>query len=110
LVLFVVDGSAPFTGEDEMILEAIGSKSAIVVRNKSDLPTGCELPAKLVAPCVAISTMTGAGISDLRQAIHTCFIHGKAVDGREFVAVSRARHRDALDKSLKALQHFVGNL
>jgi tRNA modification GTPase len=110
LVLFVVDASASFTGEDEAILRAIGSKSVIVVRNKSDLPSRCELPAELVAPCVAISTVTGAGIADLRQAIHTAFIHGKAIDGREFVAISRARHRDALLKSHQALQRFTSNL
>jgi tRNA modification GTPase len=110
LVLFVVDASAPFTGEDQAILDAIGSKSTIVVRNKSDLPSNCVLPHELVAPAVSISTVTGSGISDLREAIHASFIHGKAIDGREFVAVSHARHRDALLKAQGALQRFTANL
>ncbi|HEY5513015.1 MAG TPA: tRNA uridine-5-carboxymethylaminomethyl(34) synthesis GTPase MnmE [Geomonas sp.] len=110
LVLFVVDASAPFTGEDGAILRAIGPKSVIVVRNKSDLPSICALPVELAAPCVAISTTTGTGISDLRQAIHAAFIHGKAIDGRDFVAISRVRHRDALLKSHQALERFVVNL
>lgn len=110
LVLFVVDSSASFSGEDQAILEAIGSKSAIVVRNKSDLPSCCQLPAGLRAPAVAISTVTGSGIAALRDAIHASFMHGKAIDGREFVAVSHARHRDALLKSQEALLRFCANL
>jgi len=110
LVLFVVDSSASFSGEDQAILDAIGSKSAIVVRNKSDLPSCCRLPAGLRAPVVAISTVTGSGIADLRDAIHASFMHGKAIDGREFVAVSHARHRDALLKSQEALFRFCANL
>ncbi|HBG07503.1 MAG: tRNA uridine-5-carboxymethylaminomethyl(34) synthesis GTPase MnmE [Geobacteraceae bacterium GWC2_58_44] len=110
LVLFVVDGSGPFTGEDEAIMRAIGSKSLIVVRNKSDLPARAVLPADPPAPSVAISTLTGAGISELRDAITAAFMHGHAIDGREFVAVSRARHRDALLKARVSLRNFVSNM
>ena len=110
LVLFVDDGSGPFTVEDLAILQAIGSKSLIVVRNKSDLPPRAELPAGTVAPTVEISTLTGAGVPELRAAITAAFMHGHAIDGREFVAVSRARHRDALLKARASLQGFVINL
>jgi len=110
LVLFVVDSSVPFSDDDQTILQAIGSKSSIVVRNKADLPAGCELPAGVLAPVVAISTLTGDGIPGLRTAIHTSFIHGKAIDGREFVAVSHARHRDALVKAQRSLQRFTESL
>lgn len=110
LVLFVIDGSAAFTEEDEAILRAIGSKSLIVVRNKSDLPACAVLPGETSAPSVAISTVTGAGVPELRDAITAAFMHGHAIDGREFVAVSRARHRDALLKARESLQSFVFNL
>lgn len=110
LVLFVLDGSGDFTDEDEAILKAIGSKTMIVVRNKSDLPAKAGLPADLVADTVDISTVTGAGIPELRNAIAAAFTHGKAIDSREFVAVSKARHRDALLKARESLQRFVINL
>jgi tRNA modification GTPase len=113
LVLFVVDASSPFTEGDEAILKAIGSKSLIVVRNKSDLPACTALPARIVASggsSVDISTVTGAGIPELRNAITAAFMHGTAIDDREFVAVSRARHRDALLKARESLQLFVSNL
>jgi tRNA modification GTPase len=110
LVLFVVDDSASFTSEDQAIQRAIGNKSVIVVRNKCDLPSCCVIPDEPSAVSVAISTVTGAGISALRDAIHASFIHGKAIDSREFVAVSHARHRDALLKSKQALLRFTANL
>jgi len=110
LVLFVVDGSGPFTEDDQAILAAIGSKSCIVVRNKSDLPVEAQLPPELQAPVVAISTMTGAGVPELSDAITDTFMHGHAVDSREYVAVSKARHRDALLKASESLRNFVANL
>jgi len=110
LVLFVVDGSHPFGVEDAAIFQAIGTKSCIVVRNKADLPVCAELPATCDAPAVAISTVTGAGVPELRDAISNAFMHGAAIDSREFVAVSKARHRDALLKARESLQGFVRNL
>jgi tRNA modification GTPase len=110
LVLFVVDTSRPFTDEDEAILQAIGSKVRIVVRNKTDLPQTPDFPAELAGEAVDISTVTGAGVPELRETITAAFMHGKAVDGREFVAVSKARHRDALLKARESLQHFVLSL
>lgn len=110
LVLFVVDGSAPFGDEDAAILQAIGTKSCLVVKNKSDLTGQLQLPAGCNAPAVAISTLTGEGVPGLRDAISRAFMHGAAIDSREFVAVSKARHRDALLKARTSLESFVGNL
>jgi len=110
LVLFVVDGSSAFGAEDQAILEAIGSKTHIVVRNKSDLSDGVELPDELNSHSVSISTVSGEGVAELRDAITGAFMHGKAIDGREYVAVSRARHRDALLKARESLERFIVNL
>ena len=110
LVLFVVDGSKSFAEDDTTILQAIGAKSMIVVRNKSDLPGVVVLPVSVTAPTVDISTLNGDGIPALRSAIAAAFMHGAAVDSREFVAVSKARHRDALLKSRVSLLRFKENL
>jgi tRNA modification GTPase len=110
LVLFVIDNSCPFADEDQAILTAIGAKPFIVVRNKSDLPALAELPDDLAGNGVAISTLAGEGIAELRDAITSAFMHGKAVDSRELVAVSKARHRDALLKAREALQRFVSSM
>ena len=110
LVLFVIDGSAPFGSEDASIMQAIGAKSCIVVRNKCDLPSQVVLPAECPAEVVPVSTLTGAGVPELRDAIGNAFMHGAAIDSREFVAVSKARHRDALLKARLSLRSFIGNL
>jgi tRNA modification GTPase len=110
LVLFVVDNSSPFGDEDRAILDAIGRKPCIVVRNKNDLPPRAELPPEVSTATVAISTLAGSGIGELREAITAAFMHGKAVDSREFVAVSKARHRDSLLKARESLQRFVLSL
>ncbi len=108
LVLFMVDSSRPFDDEDRMILAALGSCRVIVVRNKSDLTALIELPAELAAfEQVAISTLAGEGIDQLRAMIRDAFLHGRAVDGREFVALSQARHRDALVKAKASLERFT---
>jgi tRNA modification GTPase len=111
LVLFMVDVSRSFDEEDRMILDVLAASRVIVVRNKCDLAVGIELPAELAgAETVTISTLTGEGIEQLRTTIRDTFLHGRAVDGREFVVVSQARHRDALAKAYDALQQFGASL
>lgn len=111
LVLFMVDGARPFDDEDRMILDALGASQTILVVNKSDLPAVIDLPDSLAGrETVAISTLTGEGIERLREAIRDTFLHGRAVDGREFVALSHARHRDALVRAEGLLARFLGSL
>ncbi len=111
LVLFMVDGARPFDDEDGMLLAVLGSCTVIVVKNKSDLPAVAQLPPDLAGrQVVSISTRTGQGIDDLRAMIHDAFLRGTATDSREYVALSRARHRDSLGKALNALARFSASL
>lgn len=111
LILFVLDGSRPFDDNDQMILDALTGRRSIVVVNKSDLPGVLRIPAGLnEVSTVGISTATGAGIDDLRAAIFDTFIHGRAIDSREYVALSLARHRDALEKARGRIAVFLANL
>jgi tRNA modification GTPase len=111
LVLFVLDSARPFNVEDRLILDAVKGKTAIAVLNKNDLPVTLELPAEMEEmPRVALSAGTGAGIDGLRELIRTTFLHGPALDSREFVAISRARHRDALNSARSVLQQFLSGL
>lgn len=108
LVVFVIDGSRPFGDEDRFILDAIGSVPVIVALNKSDLPAVAVLPPELQeVPRAAISAASGEGIDALRTKIRSTFIRGGALDSREFVAISRARHRDALVSACGSLRHTL---
>jgi tRNA modification GTPase len=110
LVLFLLDASRPFDEEDRQIAETLASHRFLVVTNKADLPPLLQLPASLAsAPFLSISTQTGAGIAALREMIFATFLHGTTVDRRELVALSQARHRDALLKARGVLLGFQNN-
>ncbi len=111
LVLFMVDGSRPFDDEDGMLLTVLGSCRVIVVKSKSDLPEAAQLTGEVAAwQTVSVSTRTGEGIDHLRTAIHDAFLSGAATDGREYVALSQARHRNAVAKAREALDRLEESL
>lgn len=111
LVLFVLDVARPFEAEDRLILNSLSGSRVILVRNKSDLPTILELPAETeTMKCVAISTHSGSGVDELKETVRSTFLHEAAVDSRDFVAISRARHRDALVTADAVLDRFESGL
>lgn len=110
LVIFLLDASRPFDEDDGQILAALAGKRCLVVCNKADLSPVIQLPASFdTISLVSISTKSGEGIEALKERIALEFLHGHAVDSREYVALSRARHRDALVNAAAALVHFTGN-
>lgn len=110
LVLFVLDSSRPFDANDQMILDALKGKRFIVLSNKSDLGGEGSLPDSISGEAVVhISTKTGDGIDALKDALFDVFAHGRAEDSREFIAISHARHRDALLKGAGRLRAFLAN-
>ncbi len=110
LVIFLLDASRPFDEDDRQILAALAGKRCLVVCNKADLSPVIQLPVELAATsCLSISTKSGEGIEALKESIALEFLHGHAVDSREYVALSRARHRDALVNAAAALVQFTGN-
>jgi tRNA modification GTPase len=110
LTLFVLDGSRPFDEDDRLILGDLAGRPYFVVRNKMDLPHCLALP-ELMEPLadLRISTLTGEGVDGLLEAIHQTFLKGEAIDSREYVTLSRARHRDALELCRDRLLQFQEN-
>jgi len=111
LVLFVLDASRRLDDEDRLILDAVHGKNVIAVLNKTDLPKEIELSPEMASlPQAVISAGTGTGIDGLRDLVRTTFLHGTSLDSREFVAISRARHRDALVMAKAHIQRFLSGL
>ncbi|KYH33755.1 tRNA uridine-5-carboxymethylaminomethyl(34) synthesis GTPase MnmE [Neomoorella mulderi] len=110
LVLMVVDLSTGILPEDERILEEVAGKTLIVVGNKVDLVSekknGLESFAGLY-PRVAISAREGRGLDELAQRVKEIVLGGKAVRTREDPLLTRARHRDALEKCLEHLNAAI---
>jgi tRNA modification GTPase len=110
LVLLVLDGSLPVSGEDREIAEALEPGRTVVVVNKLDLghvPGEQDLPALRGAAGPGgrsawprVSALTGAGMGELRAALTERAVGGQS---DEPVLVSNARHVAALRRCREAL-------
>ncbi len=111
LVLAVFDASQAFSQEDQLILEALRECRTIAVLNKIDLPRLFVLPnEECFVAKVNIAALSGDGIDLLKQTVCTQFLHSTESDQREFVALSRVRHRDALVSAEQHLCRFSQGL
>lgn len=102
VVIAVFDGSRPWTGEDEEVVNATRQIRRILLANKSDLPADAAVRRALepFSPVVRASALSGAGIADLEaEVLRTADLPEDAGGG---VTVTRERHRAALARSASA--------
>jgi len=109
LVIFVCDGSQPLTEEDKLVIEACADKeNAIALINKSDLRRAVapsDLPFIYV---IAVSAVTGEGLSQLADVVDLMFAQNAPCDGsvltnaRQFDAIRRAH--EAMVRGLQGLK------
>lgn len=111
LILAVFDASREFGQEDQLILDALAGHRTIAVLNKTDLPQRLVLPDEgCFIEHVRIAALSGSGIEQLKQVVRRQFLHSTHLDSREFVSLSRARHRDSLVSAQQNLQQFSAGL
>ena len=111
LILAVFDGSRLFSQEDQMLLDALAGRKILAVINKSDLPQLLILPDELpFLTTVKITALSGYGVDLLKHSICCQFLHSSGVDSREFISLSRARHRDTLVSAENCLRQFSAGL
>lgn len=114
LLLYILDSSSNFDDDDRLVADSLAGRKTLIVFNKTDLPTQLVLPADLHAiQSTSISTVTGEGIEDLKKLIADTFLHGRAVDSREYTLLTKVRHRDTLQSVahiLKSLTNFPEKL
>ena len=108
LVLWLVEGARPLSGEDEAarnsFLEA-GGKKILAVITKSDLEQVTfpdENGLLSGVPSVTVSTLTGEGLTQLRSSI----VKLLAPEERETL-VTNARHIEALNKTSKHISEAI---
>lgn len=110
LVLMVVDLSTGILAEDKRILEEVTGKNVIIVGNKVDLIGEKENGLKTFAasyPWVTISAREGKGLDELARKIREVVLSGKVARTGEEPILTRARHRDALEKCLEHLNAAI---
>lgn len=110
LVLLLVDTSEPLQDYDREVAALVAAKPAVVVANKSDLPSQVEeealaslLPGR---PIVRTVANTGDGVHELEAAIVGEALSGRARASAESL-VSNPRHKNAL---WRAREHLLAAL
>lgn len=106
LVLFLYDSSREFTKEDLDIYELIKDKNNFIIANKSDLPEfKNDLPFDK-ASVIRVSTLTEAGIEDLKSQIKAR-VSSFSADETEFITNKRQQEcllkcKESLSRALEA--------
>ncbi|HEX7713559.1 MAG TPA: tRNA uridine-5-carboxymethylaminomethyl(34) synthesis GTPase MnmE [Bacillota bacterium] len=108
LILLVLDSSQPMNEVDREIIDKVRGKKVLLIFNKIDLPRRLEpqpLSEKNDFKILEISVASGEGFERVEQAIVEMVGLGELrVDDRPLL--SRVRHKDALERSLTALDSF----
>ncbi len=100
LTLAVVDLSAPFTPDDQAIIDAARSHGrTLVVGNKSDLES-----VAVCEPDAVVSAATGSGVPELRQLI-LASVNPSGEAAQEPGFITSLRHERLLRESVEALDH-----
>jgi tRNA modification GTPase len=131
LVIAVFDSSRPLDSDDARVIEIVAGRSGVAILNKRDLPPRLNaailLARGLELPLVELSTVTAAGLPDLRAGLERTLAELADPDnadssrpaggaprelsaGRdrvsprnETVSISRERHRVALARALESI-------
>jgi tRNA modification GTPase len=104
LVLYLVDGSAPLTPEDQAGLAELAGRRGLAVINKIDLPQKISADALLSCtnwPPTKISAKTGRGIEALKEKIAALALGGGLQVQGEII--TQARHHQHLGQCLAYL-------
>ena len=105
LVIFVCDGSAPLTDEDQSVIDICSEhKNAIALINKSDLGSivePCELPFLYVIP---VSIQNGTGLDQLADVVDSLFENETPCDGS---ILTNVRQYDAIRRAHEAMQRAI---
>ena len=107
LILWVLDGSRPYSAEDDAVYEYIKDKRTIAVINKADLPQVFDQDRlrELGVPLAVVSALRDEGTENLKQAVYETLMGDKR-RGNE-VLVTNVRHRDGLSRALMAVEKAV---
>lgn len=113
LILAVVDGSAPMTGEDREILDLArrSGKPFIVILSKLDLGTPAPICLEGTdghpVTAIQLSSRTGEGLQVLEDTVAALFPAGDAPDGS---ILTNERQEDAARRALSAVERAAAAL
>ncbi len=108
LIIWLLDGSRPYSAEDEEVWKTIDNRPHFIVINKADLP--CQIDKDAVpgkrTERLDISTTTDIGIETLKDRIYAQLMgSGKKHHGA--LLVTNVRHKDGLSKGNDAIKRAI---
>ena len=107
LVLYILDGSQPFSAEDRELLEDLNGREKIVVVNKKDLQRKLDRSQlnglTNGSSVVESSCILEDGVQALEDEIFR-FISNGRLEASEETVVSSVRQKDLLEKVLKSVE------
>jgi tRNA modification GTPase len=100
IVVFCAEAGRALDADEAAFLEGL-TVPVVLVGTKADHADGLETARRVV-----VSSMTGRGIPELRRALATHAFAGLASGGDVGPVVTRARHRDALQRAMREVEAF----
>lgn len=106
LILFVLDSSLPFDGDDMQILDSIQDKNYIILLNKTDLKAGitpADVRARTDRPVILFSAREGRGLEELEDLLKEMFFSGK-LSFEEKIYITNSRHKQEFTKAEECIR------
>lgn len=106
LIIFIVDGSSPLSGEDQKIMTKLSGRQVIILINKTDL--GLQIEEEEIKDTLPQGRMIRAsiknnmGIEELEQEI-VSMVYGGQIKQEESLLVTNVRHMELLEKAKSAI-------
>ncbi len=110
LIIVVLDASDGLTEEDLEIIDLIGSKRAIIIINKTDLPQKLSVDEvrEIVKDkdIIETSILENIGIEKIEDALVDMVYQGE-VKAKDSLMVTNVRHKNALEKALGSIKDGI---
>ncbi len=107
LILLVLDASQPLCAETKSLIAAAPEHKRVLIWNKIDL---LDENGSLFTEGVPLSAKTGEGLDALKAAIDRMLWKKGAPPSKEEVIITNARHHQALNRAIDALQLLIDHL
>lgn len=108
VILLVLDASCEICSEKRDLLALIPKEKTLLVWNKIDLPL-VNNPSFDFPHSTSISAKSGEGLEELKTAIDH-MIWNKGPPSKEEVIITNARHQQAIENAIKALELVIQGL
>ncbi len=110
LIIFMADRSRALDEEDFSILNHIRDKKAVVILNKTDLPSAfdsVELEKHLPEACIIeASVANGDGIEEIENVVEN-LVYGGEVKQSDSMMVTNVRHKNLLEEADSSLADAI---